>query len=258
MVRAWDSSGYYFSSQENFTVTSGGSLPVVTITANPTQISQDGTSTLTVTAKNATQVVVTDNVDSEMYQLSSSGGTVVVSPVETALYTATATGPGGSAHASTTVTVLPTGSISAVNHVIFLMQENRSFDHYFGQLNPYRIANGWNHGADGKEYDVDGTDDKLGKIYNQDDEGADFYLFHTTSSCLDDMTSAWLESFGDVSRYNFTTSRPILMDGFVHTAENYAKGGYCSGTCTDLTGQRAMAYYESKDYTGQNPELNYY
>ena len=117
VVRAWDSSGYYFSSQENFTVTSGGGLPVVTITANPTQISQDGTSTLTVTAQNATQVVVTDNVDSETYQLSSSGGTAVVSPVETALYTATATGPGGTAHASTTVTVLPTGSLSAVNQI---------------------------------------------------------------------------------------------------------------------------------------------
>jgi len=27
VIRAWDSSGYYFCSQENFTVTSGGSLP---------------------------------------------------------------------------------------------------------------------------------------------------------------------------------------------------------------------------------------
>jgi phospholipase C len=257
VVRAWDSSGYYFSSQEYFTVTTG-SLPVVTITANPTQISQDGSSTLTVTAQNATQVEVTDNVDSEAYQLSSTGGTVVVSPVETALYTATATGPGGSAQASTTVTVLPTGSLSAVNHVIFLQQENRTFDHYFGMLNPYRVAHGWTHGDDGKEYDVDGIDDKLGQLYNDDDEGQAFYLFHTTSSCLDDMTSAWLESFGDVSRWDFTINRHILMDGFVHVAENYAKSGQGSGQFTDFTGQRAMAYYADKDYTGQDPELNYY
>jgi phospholipase C len=257
VVRAWDSSGYYFSSQEYFTVGSG-TQPTVTITATPTQISQGGTSTLSVTAHNANQVVITDNVDSQVYTLGGGGGQQVVSPVETAVYTATATGNGGRAQASTTLTVQPTGNISAVGHVIFMLQENRSMDTYFGMLNPYRAANGWNHGDDGKEYDVDGIDDKLNRISNQDDEGDTFYLFHTTSSCLDDMTSAWLESFGDVSRYDFTVNRHILMDGFVHTAENYAKGGHGSGQFTDLKGQRAMAYYEDKDYTGQNPELNYY
>lgn len=159
---------------------------------------------------------------------------------------------------SETITVTSTGNITAVNHVIFMLQENRSFDTYFGMLNPYRKANNFNVGDDGKEYDVDGIDDKLTTISNQDDEGATFTLFHATSSCLDDMTSSWLESYGDVSRYNFTTSRPILMDGFVHTAENYAKNNSGSGQFTDLTGQRAMAFYENVDSTGANPELNYY
>src|SRR5215470_13347793 len=31
-----------------------------------------------------------------------------------------------------------TGSISDVEHVVFLMQENRSFDHYFGSLRGVR------------------------------------------------------------------------------------------------------------------------
>ena len=39
-----------------------------------------------------------------------------------------------------------------------------------------------------------------------------------------------------------------MMDGFVHTAEGYAKScaasGICSGNFTDLTGQRAMGYYD--------------
>ena len=26
----------------------------------------------------------------------------------------------------------------AINHVIFMLQENHSFDNYFGMLNPYR------------------------------------------------------------------------------------------------------------------------
>jgi len=81
-----------------------------------------------------------------------------------------------------------------VNHVVFVQQENRSFDSYFGMLNPYRRARGWNIGDDQRQYDVDGIDDKLSTIFNKNDEGQVFPLFHTTSSCLDDMSSAWLES----------------------------------------------------------------
>ena len=104
---------------------------------------------------------------------------------------------------------------------------------------------------------MDGIDDKLSTIFNKNDEGTVFPLFHTTSSCLDDMSSAWLESFGDVSRFDFTTTRQILMDGFVHTAEGFAKSGSGSGAFTDLAGQRSMAYYQDTSTTGA-AELNYY
>lgn len=143
------------------------------------------------------------------------------------------------------------GAESAVKHVIFMMQENRSFDTYFGMLNPYRNANNFAVGDDGKTYTVDGIDDKLSRFRNYDDEGQGFSLFKTRSTCLDDMTSAWLESYGDVNRYNFSLYRPILMDGFVHTAENYAKIGTGDGDFTDLAGKRAMAYYDQDI-------LNYY
>src|SRR5690242_17018818 len=33
--------------------------------------------------------------------------------------------------------------ITALNHIIFMFQENRSFDHYFGHLNTYRHNQGW-------------------------------------------------------------------------------------------------------------------
>jgi phospholipase C len=258
VIRAWDSTGFFFSSSERITVTTAAP-PTVTISANPTQISQGQSSTITVTAQNASQVAVTNNVDSTSQQLASSGGTFSVSPARTTTYTATATASSGAkATASATVTVGTTGDITAINHVIFMLQENRSFDSYFGMLNPYRKARGWNVGDDGHQYDVDGIDDKLTTISNQDDEGASFSLFHSTSTCLDDMSSAWLESYGDVSRWDFTPSRPIVMDGFVHTAENFAKSGAGSGQFTDLTGERAMAFYADMDSTGVNPELNYY
>jgi phospholipase C len=132
-----------------------------------------------------------------------------------------------------------------------MLQENRTFDSYFGMLNPYRAANNWTVSEDGNTYMVDGIDDKLTKFSNVDDEGRSFGLFSLQTTCIDDMTSAWLESYGDVNRYDFDITRPILMDGFVHTAEGYAKGGAGDGSFTDLVGMRAMGYYD------QNT-LNYY
>jgi phospholipase C len=220
--------------------------PTVTIAANPTSISDGASSTLTVTATHATQVTVTGS-DGSSYTLSSSGGTQTVSPTTTTTYTADATGSGGNASANTTVTVTPAGSSNSINHVIFMLQENHSFDNYFGMLNPYRRAKGWNVGDDGQVYAVDGIDDKLNTA-NVDDEGTSIPLFKQKSTCIDDDSSAWLESYGDVNRYNFLATRPILMDGFVHNAEGFAKScassGTCSGKFTDLTGQRAMGYYD--------------
>jgi phospholipase C len=222
---------------------------------------QGSSAVLTVTATNATQVVISDNADSNTYTLAAAGGTQTVTPTATATYTATATGTGGTSTAQTSITVIPPGTVNSVNHVIFMMQENRTFDTYFGMLNPYRKANNLNVGDDGNTYNVDGIDDKL-TTTNVNDEGTSFPLFHTKSSCLDDMTSAWLESYGDISRYDFLPSRTMLMDGFVHTAEDYAKNGGTGntpgeGTFTDFTGQRAMAYYQDTSVSGA-PELNYY
>ena len=47
------------------------------------------------------------------------------------------------------MTVVPAGSLQSIDHVIFMLQENHSFDNYFGMLNPYRKANNWNIGDDG-------------------------------------------------------------------------------------------------------------
>lgn len=162
----------------------------------------------------------------------------------------------------------PTGptDITAVNHVIFMMQENRTFDTYLGMLNPYRASNGFKSCADGPQYCVDGIDDKLNVFYNQDDDYANcapgdnvcksqhnYKLFKFASTCVDDMSSSWLESFGDINRYDFTVNRKILLDGFVHTAGGYAKSfQHADGSpYFDLEGKRAMGYYA-------NDTLNYY
>jgi phospholipase C len=230
--------------------------PSVTILANPTTIVSGNSSTLTVKASNATKVTVT-GTDGSSYPLAADGGTASVSPAQTTDYTAVATGPGGQDSQSVTVTVNPPGSVQSIDHVIFMLQENHSFDNYFGMLNPYRTSDGknWNIGDDGVTYNVDGIDDKL-TTSNPDDEGTSYTLFKLASTCIDDDSSDWLASYGDVNRYDFTTSRPIEMNGFVHTAEGYAKScsenpSICSGQFTDTTGERAMGYYD-------DTFLNYY
>ncbi|HMG84148.1 MAG TPA: alkaline phosphatase family protein [Terracidiphilus sp.] len=234
---------------------SANPAPTVTITADPTTVVAGNSSTLTVTATNSTAVAISGS-DGSSYTLSSSGGKQAVTPSTTTTYTATATGTAGNASAATTVTVTPEGSVQSIDHVIFMLQENHSFDNYFGMLNPYRVANHWNVGDDGVTYQVDGIDDKLTTISNLDDEGTAFPLFKFTSTCVDDESSDWLSSYGDVNRYNFLATRPIQMSGFVHDGEGFAKscslpGATCSGSFTDLTGQRAMGYYD-QDF------LNYY
>jgi phospholipase C len=145
--------------------------------------------------------------------------------------------------------VIGQGSLQSVSHVIFMLQENHSFDNYFGMLNPYRETNGWEVGDDGVTYKVDGIDDKLDTISNEDDQGTSYKLFKFKTTCIDDDSSAWLASYGDVNRYDFLNTRPILVDGFVHDGEGYAvsctkAGSGCSGAFTDVTGERAMGYYD--------------
>jgi len=245
------------TAQATVTVTQSGA-PTVTIRATPSSIISGQPSALTVVATNSNQVVITDNVDSNSYPLSANGGTQSVSPSATTVYTATATGANNQTATSTATVTVSAGSLNgSVNHIIFMMQENRPFDHYFGMLNPYRSANGYNVGDDGVTYTVDGIDDKLSTINNLDDEGQSFNLFKLTSTCIDDNSSSWLPSYGAVNRYDFSSGRLINMDGFVHTAEGYAN--FCSipannctgGQFTDLSGQRAMGYYDGSF-------LNYY
>ena len=236
--------------------------PTVTIAANPTSIVTGNASALTVTATNATDVTITAP-GGVSYTLTATGGTQSVSPTATTTYTATATGTGGTVTAGVTVTVTATGSVNNIDHVIFMLQENHTFDNYMGMLNPYRAANKtgnqtWNTGDNGVVYNVDGIDDKLTTISNTNDEGTTFKLFPLTSTCIDDASSAWLESYGDINTYDFSgepNPRPILMDGFVHNAEGFAKACVASGTCsgdfTDTAGERVMGYYD------QNT-LNYY
>jgi phospholipase C len=244
----------------------------VTITASPASIAVGSSSTLTVTATSATSVTIT-GTDKSSYTLPVAGGTQSVSPTSTTTYTATADGAGGTAPvtATATVTVVPPGTVKSINHVIFMLQENHTFDDYFGMLNLYRQNNGYDKGDDGNTYDVDGilngSEDKRNglaynavrgstTIINKDKSQGVHTLYPLKSTCLDDMSSAWSESFGDVSLGNYLTTRPIRMQGYVSNGNGFAISKCPAGSpgClgfTDTTGDRTMGYYDQTF-------LNYY
>jgi len=254
VVEEWDYCGGASYTTVNLTVASSSTPnPTVTITPQSSTISQGASDTLTVTASNATSVIVTGS-DGSSYTLANTGGTATVKPASTTTYTAEASNGSTTASAQTTITVNSSSTIP-INHVIFMLQENHSFDNYFGMLNPYRHSNGWDIGDDGQTYTVDGIDDKLNTLSNQDDEGTSYSPFKLRTSCIDDDSSGWDESYQDIARYNYSTTRPIAMNGFVHVAEGYSTGclkkGGCSGKYTDTTGERAMGYYDQNF-------LNYY
>jgi phospholipase C len=243
--------------------------PMLTITANPQSIVSGNSSTLTVTTTNVTNVVIT-GTDGSNYPVADTGGTQSVSPTTTTTYTVTANSPVGVKTASATVTVVPPGTVESINHVIFMLQENHTFDNYFGMLNPYRSSKGWDIGSDGKTYTVDGIDDKWNTSYlagpgkgvkrtisNNDQQSPPqpHTLYPFKSTCVDDMSSAWTESYYDES-FTFLTTRAITVSGFVSNADGFANSkcpggvGPCTGF-SDTTGDRAMGFYDQTF-------LNYY
>lgn len=148
-----------------------------------------------------------------------------------------------------TVTPQPAG-ITAVNHVVILIQENRSFDHYFGQMTAYRQANGFP--INGSPATID--DESTGAFSNVSPAtGASIAPYHTGSVCTEDLTPDWEPSHIDFDQQNpagASSSSP--MDGFVAIASNISKVATGLGIhMADQDGHRVMGFFDSND-------LNYY
>jgi phospholipase C len=158
-------------------------------------------------------------------------------------------------------THLPRGPLSTdpnnesrkINHFIILIQENRSFDTYFGQLSSYWAANGFpSQTFDGmpsgaSNQGCDPTSPPPGFCtVGANSQPVD--AFHLQTACIELVTPGWNESHIDFNHSAPASGSPA-NDGFVQSAGQFAR--QFPGVVHDTAGRRAMGFYDGND-------LNYY
>ena len=136
----------------------------------------------------------------------------------------------------------PPQDITAINHIIVMLQENRSFDHYFGNLAAYWQAHGFPQATNGTTFD--GLPPTASNV---DPNGDAITAYNIQTACTENPSPSWNESH--VDRNQSAPADPNLapMDGFVRTAAHDA-----TGFLYDVLGHRAMGYF-----VGDN-QLDYY
>jgi phospholipase C len=121
-----------------------------------------------------------------------------------------------------TVTAASNG-LSNLHHIIFFLQENRSFDSYFGMLGQYKASLGLTN-------DVDGLDPTTTLLTSQ---GQPVQPYHYQTVCTEELSVGWGYSHQDVDYGK--------MDAFVVMA------GVAFNSTPDHYGTRAMGYYDQTD-----------
>jgi phospholipase C len=152
-----------------------------------------------------------------------------------------------------TATFNQQAGLASINHIIFLAQENRSFDQYFGHLPDYWAANGFPaQQFDGAPANASnpGCDPAFPppSACTIDSNSPTITAFHLQTMCIQNTTPSWNESHVDFNNGAPASQNP-KMDGFVHMAAGFARNQVPPYFDTD--GKRAMGFYDGND-------LNYY
>ncbi|HEX6504289.1 MAG TPA: alkaline phosphatase family protein [Terriglobales bacterium] len=132
---------------------------------------------------------------------------------------------------------------SSINHIVIMVQENRSFDSYFGNLSAYWKANGLPNQA------LEGL--SAGASNPMENGTGTISSFHLRTVCTENTPPGWNDSHLDFNLMD-PTSDTATMDGFVVSTEIFSKNpGPGQPPIFDLPGYRTMGYYDGSD-------LNYY
>lgn len=154
-------------------------------------------------------------------------------------------------------TFTPAQGLNLLNHIVFLAQENRSFDHYFGALREYWAQNGYpDQPIDGlAQFNPGGQPPSIPGC-NPADPPPDTCVFdpntlvtsyHLITQCIENPSPSWNEGHVDWNYYDQVGLYPATLNGFVKTAGGDAR----ADQFYDVDGIRAMGYYDGGD-------LNYY
>lgn len=200
----------------------------VTLSATPANIIPGGQSTLSWNSQGASTL----SIDQGVGTVHGPSGTASVSPTANTTYTITATDASGNqTTAQTTVTVSASGAgLQTIKHIIFMLQENRSFDSYFSQLGAYAV----NH--DGlTNYQINAGYDPTLQLPLIG--GGTAHVFHEPTVQTENLTPSWDESHFDIDQQS---DGSFKMDRFALTTHSVTHD-------FDASGLRALGYYDQTD-----------
>ncbi len=232
--------GQAVSTQVNITVVGAMTL---SFTANPPTVQPGGAVTLTWQTTNAASLSIAPGV---CQTCSLPNGVALVHPTQTTTYTATATDQFNNQTQKAATVTVSTGGISNLNHIIFLVQENRAFDNYFGVLAQYRVSH--QPPIPGAQLsDVNDLHTLPSNYTIKNPQGQAFGPFHQRTECIENLSPSWDETHYDMDLVggdwmNLTSSSQYLMDRFLDTT---LSGG--TGDQYDPTHTRPLGYYDQTD-----------
>ena len=236
-----DAAGNHSTANATVTV-----LPVqFTFSAEPDTIHPGESATLTWASEGIASLSIDGGVGDVSALLPN--GSVTVSPAATTTYTATATDRSGAILVERVVVSVasPPPPQHPIRHIVFMLQENRTFDNYFAALGAYRASKL----AGASPRDVDGVDPSTTL---QTKTGKSVRPYHYQTVCTEGFTFAWNESHAYMDLQspatfmdNDFTNAKFLMDKFAKNVNL---------TTMDPDGTRQMGYYNASDL----PYYNYY
>ena len=214
-------------------------LPVqFDFSAEPDTIQPGGTATLSWASQGITSLSIDQGVGDVSSLLPN--GSLKLSPGATTTYTATATAQSGAKLTQQVVVSVaqPPVPTHPIKHIIVMLQENRSFDNYFGVLGAYRAA----RVPGATAADIDGFDPNLalktktGKLVKP---------YHYKTVCTEAFVFAWNESHAymdlqppDTFLNTDFSNAKFLMDKFPQNVNLTTK---------DPDGTRQMGHYDQTD-----------
>ncbi len=231
-VQAWDSTGATFKTD----VPNVSMMPPCNLNQNNQSITicTPGTSSVvslpvhfvagTTDSSPVQSITILEN-GKRLYQTNSQTLDAYLTSLRSGKHTLTlsATDQNGASFSTTrSFTVTTNSGLTNLRHIIFMVQENRSFDNYFVRLGQYRVSKGFPNSIDGVPLNA-ALPNTLGQLVHP---------FHFKTVCTENLSPAWNETHTDVDGGK--------MDGFLQTSTSVP-------STIDPTGTRAIGYYDQTE-----------